>query len=110
MSVYEKIASAMKNRDLDGFVSQLDDNYKFISHQDGTIKDKTAFAEMIGHFMSSDALQIHDQRCIYENDDIVVSHTVIDFPDATREAVMTVHKLKDGKVIESETGATPVAR
>ena len=59
--------------------------------------------------MSSDSLGLHNQRCVYENDDIVVSHTIIDFPDGTREAVLTVHKLKDGKIIETETGATPLS-
>lgn len=110
MSVYEKIASAMRNRNIDEFVSQLHDDYKFISHKDGSSMDKQAFSEMIGNFMSSDSLELQNQRCIYENDDIVVSHTIMDFPDSTREAVMTVHKLKDGKIIETETGATPISK
>ena len=110
MSVYEKIASAMRNRNIEEFVSQLHDDYKFISHKDSSSMDKQAFTEMIANFMSSDSLELQNQRCIYENDDIVVSHTIMDFPDNTREAVMTVHKLKDGKIIETETGATLVSR
>ncbi|MDH3378059.1 MAG: nuclear transport factor 2 family protein [Gammaproteobacteria bacterium] len=109
MSVYEKIASAMRNRNIDEYVSLLHDDFKFISHQDGSTKDKQAFADMVGGLMSNDSLAIQNQRCIYENDDIVVSHSVMDFPDGTREAVMVVHKLKNGKIIESETGATPIS-
>jgi hypothetical protein len=45
----------------------------------------------------------------WENDDIRVSHTVLDFLDGTREAVMTVHKLQDGKIVEIETDAPPVS-
>jgi hypothetical protein len=30
----------------------------------------------------------------------------MDFPDGTTEAVMTVHLIKDGKIIRTETGAT----
>ena len=110
MSVYEKIATAMRNRNVEEFVSQLHDDYKFISHQDGSSMDKQAFSEMIEGFMSSESLELQNQRCIYENDDIVVGHTIMDFPDGTREAVITVHKLKDGKIIETETGATPISK
>jgi hypothetical protein len=49
---------------------------------------------------------ITESRCIYENDDILVEHSLMDFPDGTREAVMAVHTKKDGKVIRTETGAT----
>jgi hypothetical protein len=45
----------------------------------------------------------------WENDAIRVSHTVMDFLDGTREAVMTVHKLQDGKIVEIETDAPPVS-
>ena len=31
---------------------------------------------------------------------------MMDFPDGTREAVMAVHTIKDGKIIRTETGAT----
>ena len=34
----------------------------------------------------------------------------MDFPDGTREAVMAVHMLKDGKIIRTETGATRVSK
>ena len=36
------------------------------------------------------------RRCLYENDEIVVEHFIADFQDGTREAVLTVHLLKDG--------------
>ena len=45
-------------------------------------------------------------RCIYENDEIIVSHSFMSYPDDTREAVMLVAMIKDGKVIRMETGAT----
>ncbi|EET47017.1 hypothetical protein TR2A62_0883 [Thalassobium sp. R2A62] len=58
--------------------------------------------------MQSDALQFHDQRCLYENDEIMVEHSVMKFPDGTSEAVMVVNHIKDGKIIRVETGATPL--
>lgn len=45
-------------------------------------------------------------RCVYENDEIIVAHSFMSYPDDTREAVMLVAMLKDGKIIRMETGAT----
>jgi hypothetical protein len=45
-------------------------------------------------------------RCLYENSDVLIDHAVYHFPDKTREAVLAYHKIKDGKVIRTETGAT----
>jgi len=110
MSLYEEIATARSNKNIDAYANLFHDDFKFISHQDGTSMDKQAFTEKTGKLMSSGSLEIQRQRCIYENDEILVSHTVVDFPDGTREAVMSVHKLKDGKIMEMETGATLVSK
>ena len=48
-------------------------------------------------------------RCVYENDEILVSHDFMSYPDDTKEAVMLVCMLKDGQIIRMETGATPLA-
>ena len=110
MSLYEKIATARRNKNIDEYANLFHDDFRFISHQDGSSMDKQAFTDKTGKLMSSGSLQIQEQRCIYENDEILVSHTVVDFPDGTREAVMSVHKLKDGKIMEMETGATLVSK
>jgi hypothetical protein len=34
---------------------------------------------------------------------------VIAFPDGTKEAIIGVHTLKDGKIVKTETGATPIS-
>ena len=52
---------------------------------------------------------IRDRKCIYENDDILVDHNVLSFPDGSKEAVLACHMKKDGKIISSETGATPLS-
>lgn len=110
MSLYEKISAARKNKNIDEYAVLLHEDFKFISHQDGSSMDKQAFVEKTARLMSSDSMKIQDQRLIYENDDILVSFTILDFPDETTEAVITVNKLKDGRIIEIETGATLVSR
>ena len=56
--------------------------------------------------MSDDAPKTESQRIIYENDEIGVAHFFITFTDGSRQAVLVVYIIKDGKIIRSETGAT----
>ena len=49
-------------------------------------------------------------KCIYENDEILVEHNLMDFADGSRESIIAVHELKDGKIIKTETGATLVKK
>ena len=110
MSVYQAIEEAMRGKDPDRYIGLLHDDFQFVRHQSGTTMDKAAMADMIRRMAASDAMAVHDQRCLYENEDIVVEHGVMDFPDGTREAVMAVHMIRDGKIIRTETGATPVSK
>ena len=48
------------------------------------------------------------RRLIYENDQIIVSHSVLDGPTG-KNAVMLVRLVKDGKIIRAETGMTPLS-
>ena len=38
--------------------------------------------------MSEGKLRFEENRCIYENDDILVVHGIGHFPDGTKEAIM----------------------
>ena len=51
-----------------------------------------------------------ERRCIYENDDILVMHSISHFPNDTSDAVMMVHIKKDGLLWRTETGSTPQQR
>jgi hypothetical protein len=58
--------------------------------------------------MSDDAPRTENQRIIYENDEIGVVHSFVTFKDGSRQAVLIVYIIKDGKIIRSETGATNI--
>ena len=45
----------------------------------------------------------------FQNDDILVDHSVLSFPDGSKEAVLACHMKKEGKIISTETGATPLS-
>lgn len=108
MRVYELLMKAMEERDATHYTEALHDDYEFVRHQTGTTIDKSQMSEMMASMMANEQVVINDSRCIYENEDILVEHSVMDFPDGTREAVMAVHTIEDGKVIRTETGATPI--
>ena len=109
MSVYEKWSTAIDNRNADALIACLHEDYKFVRHQSGTTMDKTQMSEMLRGFMSSDSVVVHTQRCLYENADVMVEHSVMDFPDGTRESIISFNRLKDGLIVQSETGATLVS-
>jgi hypothetical protein len=40
----------------------------------------------------------------------MVEHSVMDFTDGSREAIVGFNRLKDGLILHTETGATAVTR
>ena len=110
MSVFEKWSKAIEARDADSLISCLHDDYVFVRHQSGTEMNKTQMSEMLRGFMASDKVEVRQQRCLYENDEILVEHTVMDFADGTTESIVGLKRLKDGLIVHTETGATPVSK
>lgn len=108
MALYDRIQVATENRDVEAYLDMLHDEYVFYRHLTGTEMKKADWEPTLRAMMTSSALKISNDRCLYENDEVLVMHQVMAFPDGTSEAVMIVHMLQDGKIIRSETGATPV--
>ena len=110
MSVYEKWSTAIENRDGEALAACLHDDYTFLRHQSGTTMNKAQMAEMLCAFMSNESVVVDSKRCLYENDEVMVEHSVINFADGSREAVIGFNRLKDGLIIYTETGATLIAK
>jgi ketosteroid isomerase-like protein len=103
MSLIQKLYDAEENKDLEKYNEVLSEGYVWVQHSTG----KHIPREELGKwFMSDDAPKTDNQRIIYENDEIGVAHSFVTFNDGSRQAVMTVYIIKDGKIIRSETGAT----
>ena len=49
-----------------------------------------------------------DVRQHYSQNRIVQSLKTEHFPDGTKEAIMAVHKLSNGKIVKTESGATRI--
>jgi ketosteroid isomerase-like protein len=110
MAIFEKMDAAIANKDMDAYLGLYGDDTVFVRHQTGTEMDKAQFSELIRKMAASDNTEMGRRRCIYENDDILVVHSVNDYPDGTREAVLMACTLKDGKIRRVETGATPLKK
>ena len=108
MSIFEKWSNAIDNRDADTLASCLHEDYTFVRHQSGTTMDQSEMAAMLRGFMASTDVIVQSQRCLYENNDVMVEQTVMDFADGSREAIISFHELKEGLMFRTETGATKV--
>ena len=106
MKLFEKMDRAMQDKDADAYAECLHDDYEFVRHQSGTTINKEQMFEMMRKMLASEDMKYRDGRCLYENDDILVTHAVMDYPDGTREAVLSFETKKDGKILRTESGAT----
>ena len=52
-----------------------------------------------------DTFKVENDRCLYENEDILVTHSIVHFPNGSTDAVMMVHMKKDGLLWRTETGS-----
>ena len=88
MAVFDNMDKAMRNLDAEAYLALYSDDAVFVRHQSGETMEKSQFAEMIEKMMASDDTDMGSRRLIYENDDILVAHSINDYPDGTREAVL----------------------
>ncbi|NNL36101.1 MAG: nuclear transport factor 2 family protein [Silicimonas sp.] len=102
--------TAIQNRDVDAYVALYSDDAVFVRHQSGTEMNKSEFTDLIKKMVASDKTDMGQRRRIYENDDILVMHSINDYPDGSREAVLMACTKKDGKISRVETGATPLQK
>ena len=49
------------------------------------------------------------QRYLYKNEEVLVSHGIMNFPDGATEAILGFDLLKHGKTTKSDTGATLIS-
>lgn len=106
MGLYNAYKQAMADNDLNAYLSLLHDDFTVIFHKSGNIFSKEEWASMVTGMMANDKFIQESTRCVYENDEILVEHSFMSYPDNTREAVMMIALKKDGKIIKVETGAT----
>ena len=108
MIFFERWETAMGNKDLDALIELMHPEWSMVMHSSGKIIDREGYKQTVGQVILGGKLARNDIRCIYENDDIMVSHAIVTFPNGATDALMYVGILKDGKLFRTETGSTPL--
>ena len=107
MSVIQKLIDAQDNQDLKAYNEVVSEDYVWVKHSTG---EEIPRDELSKWLISPDAPKSENARIIYEDDEIGVAHYFVSFKDGSRQAVLVVYTIKDGKIIRSETGATNITK
>ena len=108
MSVYGKWLKGVEDRDSDALIELLHEDFEFVRHPSGASPNKAPMSEIMRQMVSNNVVP-KARRCLYENEEVSVSHGTMTFPDGTTEAILRFDLLKHGKMINSETGATLIS-
>jgi fructosamine-3-kinase len=108
MSIYNAMVAATDAKDAYKLNDLYDDDFIFVRHQSNSSMNKAEMQELRLTHLNSDAFKVDARRCLYENDDVMVMHQIMTFPNGSKEALMMVNMLKAGKIVSTETGATPL--
>jgi hypothetical protein len=106
MAIYDKLQKTMADRDFNSYMDLIHEDAVFIFHKSGNEFSKSEWGSMASGMIANEKFVQDSSRCVYENDDILVMHDFMSYPDDTKEAVMGVIMKKDDKIIRMETGAT----
>ena len=108
MSVFDKWLKGVENLDADALIGLLHEDFEFVRHQSGECLNKAQMSEIMRQMVSNNVVP-KAQTCLYENEEVLASHGLMNFPDGTTEAILRFDLLKDGKMIKSETDATLIS-
>ena len=103
MSILEKWAKAVDDRDISTMSELMHDDYEFTLHSAG----KILYKQDVLDWVAMDDIVSTNFRILYENDEIGVTHAVVKFKsDGNVQGVLSFLRLKDGKIFRQETGAS----
>ena len=107
--LYDIMAKAKADRDIEAFNSCYHDDWEFKFHSSGRIvrRGDNTDEQTLERW---DTFKVENDRCLYENEDILVTHSIVHFPNGSTDAVMMVHMKKEGLLWRTETGSTPISK
>jgi hypothetical protein len=107
MSLFDEWFQAANELDKGKMESLLHDDFVVDRPSKG---DKLNKNQVIDLIMSGvrENMTAHNRRLIYENEEIIVSHSILELSNGTKDATLLVRLVKDGKIISQLAGATPM--
>ena len=106
MSIIEEMTKIINEGDSAGAEELIHDDFQFLMHSSGKSLSKK---DVVGWVGMKDVKK-SNVRILFENNEVGFEHSMVDFNDGNKEAVMTYYKFKDGKVVHQETGATKLSK
>ena len=103
MSILERMNKAIEELDTDTMEELVHDDFQFYFHSNGKSIGKSDIIEWV---KSGDVKNESPPRVLFENEEVGFDHSIVNFSDGKRQAVMAHYKFKDGKIIFMETAAT----
>ena len=97
MSVYKKMIKCIEEINLPAYLDLLHKDYVFVRHQIGeSVSKKEWEVTVTGMFnaMNEGKLTFTENRCLYENNDILVVHNLGSFPDGSKKLLWQCTRLK----------------
>jgi|TARA_X000000368_G_scaffold307561_1_gene245604 hypothetical protein len=103
VSILEKWAKAVDDRDISTMSELMHDDYEFTLHSAG----KILYKQDVLDWVAMDDIVATNNRILYENDEIGVNHAVVTFKsDGNVQGVLAFFRFKNGKIFRQETGAS----
>ena len=109
MGLFEKIEAAIQAVDVEAIASYFHRDLEMKMHCNGALMTKEQWKEGAASIFKNSNFKREAARCIYENDEILVSHAIVTFPNGPKDAVMWFATKKDGLIHRVETGSTPLS-
>ena len=75
-------------------------------HSSGSVASKKEYLERLGPLIQK--FTPENRRCLYENEDVMIMHFIMPFPNGTKDAVLYYVQKEDGLMRKIETGSTPI--
>ncbi len=97
MKLYENWMKAFEKRDFDEVMKFYHPDYSFVRHQTNKVMNLSEWSPLMKSMLENNKLEMISSKCCYENDDILVVHNMMSFPDRSKEAVLACFLKKDGK-------------
>lgn len=106
MNIYSEMEAAMRSDDAARYAALLHPKFRYVRHKSKDTLNRADMAALLEKVWAGGNRTIEEMRCLYENADILVIHTVLSFRNGSREGAMIVNIKKDGRVIRTETGVS----
>ena len=104
--IYEQYAEAWDTQNADLLASLCHPNLEMIMHSSGTVVSNAEYIERLGPMMQK--VKPENRRCLYENEDVLIMHFLVLFPNGTKDAVLYYIQKENGLMRRIETGSTPL--